>query len=129
MQYLSHEWIAAADAALGSAWETVTDRGSEDTIVLWEVNGAPQGKVSFALRFGPDGAGFTEGPPPDPPDATMSLDYATAVSIAQAALSPQVAFMQGALKLGGDVMVLVSRASALEAIGDAFATLRSQTEF
>jgi putative sterol carrier protein len=59
----------------------------------------------------------------------MAVDYDTAVAIAKGESSPQVAFMQGSLKLGGDVMVLVERAGALEALGDALGSVRDRTEY
>lgn len=128
MQYLSPEWIAAADEALAAAWQQVGDKGT-GAVLLWQVGGAPEGKVTFTVRFGPSGAGFGQGAPDVEPDATLSLDYDTAVAIARGELSPQVAFMQGGLKLGGDVMVLVASAPGLAALGDAFAELRQQTEY
>jgi hypothetical protein len=129
VQYLSEEWIGAADAALAQAWADVSDGGSPSTSIRWEVTGAPQGKVVYSVHFGPDGAGVSPGSTDDEPDATMAVDYDTAVAIAQGDSSPQVAFMQGSLKLGGDVMVLVERAGALEGLGDALGSLRERTEY
>jgi hypothetical protein len=129
VQYLSDEWIAAADAALSAAWSAVADKGERAVAVRWEVSGAPQGKVAYTMRFGPDGAGVTATPTGDQPDATMAVDYDTAVAIATGAASPQVAFMQGSLKLTGDVMVLLGRAGALESMGDALGAVRERTQF
>jgi hypothetical protein len=129
MQYLSEEWIAAADAALATAWADVSDGDAPSTSVRWEVTGAPQGKVVYTVHFGADGAGVTPGATDGEPDATMAVDYDTAVAIAKGESSPQVAFMQGSLKLGGDVMVLVERAGALEALGDALGSVRDRTEY
>ncbi len=60
----------------------------------------------------------------------MELDYDTAVEIARGESSAQVAFMQGRLKLGGDVHRPDpwSRLSLAE-VGDALAPLRDTTEF
>ncbi len=120
MQYLSDEWIEAADEALSSKWKCGRGSGSSaTTTIAYTVAGAPQGKVTYHLHFGPDGAGVAAGDPESDPDATMALDYDTAVEIARGETSAQATFMQGRLKLGGDVMVLVRGAAALEQVGDA----------
>lgn len=129
MQYLSDEWLAAADSALSTAWESVEDRGDADTTIAYEVTGAPQGKVAYTLTFGPSGAGVSPGAPEGEPDATMALDYDTAAEVAKGELAAQVAFMQGRLKLGGDVTLLIERADRLGAVGHALADLNADTEF
>ena len=143
VQYLSDEWIQRADAALAEAWaaadrpagaagapadDAATD-GDTTTTVAYEVVGAPGGKVAYHLHFGPDGAGVGAGPPQGEPTATMALDYDTAVEIARGDESAQAAFMQGRLKLDGDVTVLINRAPELAAVGDALAALRADTTY
>lgn len=161
MQYLSDEWIEAADRALATAWGSggaAGDDGSvragggggdgdgdgdgvipsagagedqppEDcpdagrTTIGYTVTAAPQGKVTYHLFAGNDGAGVAAGKPEGDADATMELDYDTAVQIVKAETSPQVAFMQGRLKLGGDVTLLIKGAERLSAISDALATI------
>lgn len=135
MQYLSQEWIDAADGALAAAW-SAPDAGTgpgdgpdHTTTIGFVVSGAPQGKVSYHVHFGPDGAGVAAGPPEEDPDATMALDYDTAVDVAQGESSAQVAFMQGRLKFGGDVTLLIRGADHLARVTDALGTLRDATEY
>lgn len=136
MQYLSEEWVEAAGTALEEAWRHPVGDGpsgasepASPLTVAWEVTGAPGGKVTYHMWLGPDGAGMATGEPADGADAGMALDYDTAVAIARGEVSAQAAFMQGRLKLGGDVTVLIRGAGALAALGDALGALRGTTEF
>lgn len=129
MQYLSDEWIDAADAALAAAWESARvgsdERSDGSTTLGYTITGAPQGKATYHLFTGENGAGVAAGKPEGDADATMELDYDTAVQIARGETSPQVAFMQGRLKLGGDVTLLIKGAERLSAMGDALASIES----
>lgn len=127
MQYLSDEWIDAADAALSEGWDASDDEG-DDTTIAYTVSGTPRGKVTYHLHFGPHGAGVATGLPEDDPDVTMELDYDTAREIERAETSAQVAFMQGRIKLGGDVTVLLRGAERLAAVGDVLGSLRDRTD-
>ncbi|MCZ7629121.1 MAG: SCP2 sterol-binding domain-containing protein [Microthrixaceae bacterium] len=146
MQYLSDEWIEAADAALAAAWASRasdSDSGDRDalagergpdgdteadgqhhrTTIGYTITAAPGGKTTYHLFVGDDGAGLVAGKPADDADTTMELDYGTAVQIAKGETSPQVAFMQGRLKLGGDVTLLIKGVERLSAIGDALTSI------
>jgi putative sterol carrier protein len=134
VRYLGDEWITAADSALAEAWQQVADKGDEQTTIAYSVKDAPgddgkKKKVQWTVSFGPDGASVTAGNPEGDPDATMELDYETAVSIARGESSAQVAFMQGSLKLGGDVTLLIRGADHLGEVADALGSLRDSTEF
>ena len=126
VQYLSDEWMQKADDALAASGAlTASDADLE---IQYEVAGAPGGKVAYALRVGGGSAGIDAGPHPDAP-VSFTLDYPTAARIARGELSAQAAFMQGDLKLGGDVTVLIRQHELLGAIDDALAAVRADTEF
>ena len=126
VQYLSDEWMQKADDALAASGAlTASDADLE---IQYEVAGAPAGKVAYALRVGGGSGGIEAGPHPDAP-VSFTLDYATAAKIARGELSAQAAFMQGDLKLGGDVTVLIRQHELLGEIDDALASLRADTEF
>ena len=126
VQYLSDEWMQRAGEALAASEELRSD--DVDLLVQYEIAGAPVGKVSYGLRAGGDAAGIEPGPHPDAP-VSFALDYSTAARIARGELSAQAAFMQGDLKLGGDVTVLIRQHELLGAVDDALAALRADTEF
>ena len=96
--------------------------------IAYEVTGTADGKCQYALRFDHGTVSLEPGPHADAP-VSFALDYDTAVEIARNEVSSQAAFMQGRIKLGGDVMVLIRDAAALDGVTDALADLRADTEF
>ena len=128
IQYLSDEWLAAANEAVSASNELRKASEGQDVAIAYEVTGAPSGKVTYGLVFR-DGASSVEpGPHRDAP-TSFSLDYDTASQIAQGELSAQAAFMQGRLKVGGDVTVLVNQYRLIDGLDDALGKLREQTEY
>lgn len=61
----------------------------------------------------------------DRPDVTFTQDRATALAIHRGELSAQAAFMEGRLRLGGDLRDVIRRAGALAALDDVFAHARA----
>ena len=61
----------------------------------------------------------------DDPDLTFTQDRATAEAIHRGDLSAQAAFMQGRLRLGGDLRAVIDRAVELATIDDLFAGARA----
>ena len=58
-------------------------------------------------------------------DVTFSQDRATAEAIHRGELSAQAAFMQGRLRLGGDLRAVIERAVELASIDDVLAGARA----
>lgn len=124
--YLSDEWMERAAAALATSSELAERTADLDLAVAYEVTGAPGGKVIYTLRFD-HGTTALESSVSDAP-VSFVLDYDSAAAIARGDLSAQAAFMQGRLKLVGDVNVLIRDGAVLDGITDALGTLRSDTE-
>ena len=61
----------------------------------------------------------------DAPDITFTQDRATAEAIHRGELSAQTAFIEGRLRLGGDLRAVIERAGSLVAIDDVFAAARA----
>jgi putative sterol carrier protein len=127
MQYLSDEWMAAAGQALAGS-EPLAALAAPRIALQYEVTGAPDGKRSYTVLLG-DGPAALEPGVHAEPDASFTIDYPTAAEIARGELAAQVAFMQGRLKLGGDIDVLIRRATELKSLDDALAAVRADTEF
>lgn len=127
-QYLSDEWLELASSALAEDEALRTAAADLDLTIQYEVTGAPGGKRAYAIRFDHGVAGIEPGAHADAP-VSFTLDYDTAASIAKGELSAQAAFMQGRLKLGGDVGVLIRQHAAFDGLGDALGPLRATTEF
>lgn len=128
VRYLSDDWLAEAGRALAADRDLAAATSDLELTIAYEVTGTPDGKRTYALEFDHGTVTLHRTPPPEP-QVTFTLDYDTAAEIARGELSAQVAFMQGRLKLGGDVNVLIRAGSVLDGIGDALAALRARTEF
>lgn len=102
--------------------------GDESVVLQYEVTGAPGGKRSYSLRFAGDTASLIPGID-KAPSTSFTLDYDTAAAIAKGELSAQAAFMQGRLKLGGDVTLLMRQHQLLHDIYDSLGELRERTEY
>lgn len=117
-----------ANAALAAS-SALSGLAADEAVVLqYDVAGGPGGKRRYALVFADGAVTLDPGPHKDAP-ASFALDYDIAVQIARGELSAQAAFMQGSLKLGGDVMVLVRQHALLDGLDDALADLRTRTEY
>jgi putative sterol carrier protein len=128
VQYLSDEWLDAAGTALAGDTTLAAASADLDLTIQYEVTGGPGGKRAYGIRFDHGSAGIETGTHDDAP-VSFTLDYDTAAAIAKGDLSAQSAFMQGRLKLGGDVGVLIRQHAAFDGLNDALAPLRSSTEF
>ncbi|MEI2700249.1 MAG: SCP2 sterol-binding domain-containing protein [Microthrixaceae bacterium] len=125
VQYLSDEWLDEAGSALAA---TTVGTGEEPVVLQYEVTAAPGGKRTYSLTFDDGHVVLAKGSRKDA-TTSFSLDYDVAVAVARGELSAQTAFMQGRLKLGGDVMMLVRQHHLLDGVTDALADLRDRTEY
>ncbi len=121
VQYLSDEWIAAADLAVRSI-EAIDDSVSVGFIVT----DGPDGERSYTLRLGPDTVGISTH---DEPNVTLRLPWAVAVAIAKGEANAQRAVLDGQIRIGGDIRVLLGNAGSLGTIDDHLVDLRAITEF
>lgn len=128
LKYLSDDWMDAAGAALAADRDLAEASADLDLGIDFEVTSTPLGKRRYGLRFRQGDVSLVN-PPEGDAQVNFSADYETATAIATGELPIQVAFMQGRLKLGGDVAVLVRSGAALDRVGDTLASLRDQTEF
>ena len=125
--YLSDEWMERAGSALSNSTELAARTAESDLAISYVVAGAPGGKVAYTLHFDHGTTSLT--PSAADGSVTFELDYATAADIAKGDLSAQAAFMQGKLKLVGDVNVLIRDGAVLDGVSDALGALRADTEF
>lgn len=61
----------------------------------------------------------------DHPDITFTQDLATALAVQRGELSAQAAFIEGRLRLGGDLRAVLEGAGTLARIDDVFAAARA----
>ena len=122
MRYLSDSWLQAADEALQGL-----DPLPVGLLVGYVVIGGPDGDRRYSVRFGPDSVGVVAGT--DTADVVLQLDWDLAVGVALGEDSAQRAFLDGGLRLAGDVNLLLAHGAALAAFDDRLATLRATTDF
>lgn len=106
-KFLTEEWAQEMTAALNASDDFQNAASSQQTKLQQVVTDTPdggEGRYYFSLDGGKAevGAGdITE------PDATITQNYETAVAINKSELNAQQAFMQGKLKISGNMMKLM----------------------
>jgi hypothetical protein len=119
--FLTEAWLDDLDAAAQSA-----ELDTKGDLVLQQVipDGPDGQEVAYALVVDRGRVRVVRGRV-DEPDLTFTQDRATAEAIHRGQLSAQAAFMQGRLRLGGDLRTVIDRAAELAAIDDVFASARA----
>jgi hypothetical protein len=126
VDYLSPDWLDAArraiadDASLGSA-----TAGVRLTVEHVAMDG-PRGTVRWHIAIDDGEVRLAEGPAAEP-DLRFTTDYATATQIATGRLGAQRAFVEGRLRVGGDLTLLIRHHKVLSTIDDALAGVRART--
>ena len=119
--FLTDAWLDDLEAAAQRA-----ELDTKGALVLQQViPDGPEGReVAYALVVRDGRVRLERGRVADP-DLTFTQDRATAEAIHRGDLSAQAAFMQGRLRLGGDLRAVIDRAGELAAIDDVFASARA----
>jgi predicted lipid carrier protein YhbT len=127
VRYLSPEWMDAAGAALARDERLATAlRGVRLTVE--QVVEDPAGTVRWHVVVDDGRARLVPGPAAAP-DLRFTTDRATAAGIASGRLSAQRAFVEGRLRVGGDLSTLLAHQRAVAAVDDALAEVRAATTF
>ena len=103
LDFLSDAWLAAL-AERGAALPACE---GVDLIVQHEITGAPDGKVRFVIEWRQGQIARAEPGKADAPDCIVAAKAADAVRVLNGALAPEVAWMQGRLKIDGDYRAML----------------------
>lgn len=120
-EFLTDQWLDELDVAAREA-----ELPPELRLVVQQV--IPDGPDGIEVAYAVEVAGGTMAVRRgriDHADVTFTQDLATARAIHGGELSAQAAFMEGRLRLGGDLRAVIERAGDLAAIDDVFATVRA----
>jgi hypothetical protein len=121
-EFLSAAWLSnLQDAARASS--VAPDLRLVVQQVVVDTDGR---EVAYAIRVA-EGRVSVDSGRVDDAEVTFTQDRATASEIATGALSAQAAFIDGRLRVGGDLTSLLERARELAAIEDLFAPVRATT--
>lgn len=128
MRYLSADWIAALDDVVRTDPELRTAASEADLVIEQTVTGTEQGDTVYRLQIRDGTARVLAGGDPDA-HVHLTVDQATASAIAQGHVAAQDAFMQGRLRIGGDVTALLAHQAVFASVSDLTRSLRDRTEW
>jgi putative sterol carrier protein len=120
MEFLSDDWLDAMARAADGASVPADLR-----LVVQQVVEGAGGEVAYAIRIGEGRVTVARGHEADA-DVSFTQDETTARAIASGELSAQAAFMEGRLRVGGDLRSLLDHAAALAALEDVFGPARAE---
>ena len=119
--FLSEQWVQEVTRALNESPDFQTAAAGKQVRLQQVVTDAPRGETKYYFTLEEGTAEVALGELADP-DATITQNYATAAAISQGKVGPQQAFMQGQLKITGNMMKLLQLQGVLgtmpTALGD-----------
>ena len=123
VKFLTEEWAQAVTDALNSSDEFKAAAGNQAAKLQQVVSDPPEGgevKYYFNLEGGSAqvGLGELEGA-----EATISQTYQTAVALDKQELNPQQAFMQGKVKISGNMMKIMQLQPVIGAMPKAVSSI------
>lgn len=125
-KFLTQEWGDEVREALNSSDTVKNAIQGVDLTVQQVVTDVPdEGEVKYWTQF-KDGEVNGEIGEADNPDVTISQNYETAAAMNKGELNAQAAFMQGKLKVTGNMGKLLQNQGALQAIGPVMAEVPTE---
>lgn len=112
VKFLSDEWAQAVQDALNSNEQFKSAAGSQNAKVQQVVN-TDEGEKKYWFKLEGGQVAIGMGDSPEPADATITQDYATAKALATNELTGTAAYMSGKLRVSGDLMKLMQLQGAL----------------
>jgi putative sterol carrier protein len=119
--FLTDQWFDDLEAAARGASIATDVRLVIQQVILGDGEGP---EVAYVVTAA-DGAITVHRGRADAPDITFTQDRETAEAIHRGELSAQAAFIEGRLRLGGDLRAVIERAGSLVALDDVFAAARA----
>jgi putative sterol carrier protein len=116
VRFLSEEWAQAMTEALNSSEDFKKAASGQQAKLQQVVTDAPEGgEVKYYFKLEGENAEVSRGELSDA-EATITQNYETAVGINKQEINPQNAFMQGKLKIQGNMMKLMQLQSVINAM-------------
>lgn len=125
-KFLTQEWADEVLAALNASNDVKAATKGVQLCIQQVVTGVPDGDVSYWTKFDDGTVAGGIGDAPDA-DVTISQDYDTAVALNKGELNAQAAFMQGKLKVTGNMGKLLQHQGAMQSLGPVLQSV--QTDF
>lgn len=116
-KFLTQEWMDAVREALQQSSDVASAvKGVELTVQQVVTDVPDQGEVQYWMRFDDGSVDGGIGGASDA-DVTITQDYDTAAAMNRGELNAQAAFMQGKLKVTGNMGKLLQHQGAIQALG------------
>ncbi|HVM39707.1 MAG TPA: SCP2 sterol-binding domain-containing protein [Acidimicrobiia bacterium] len=123
VQFLTPEWAAALEHEANASDGVRAATEGVDLTVQADIPGA-----EYAVAFR-NGSVTVHWGRLEHPDVTLVSSRETAEALSRGTINAQQAFVDGRLRLRGDLAKLTAARQALLRLGDAFASLRSRTRY
>jgi putative sterol carrier protein len=115
-KFLSDEFLSEAESRLNSNDAFIAAAQGQSARIQQQVSGTPLGDVSYGFVLDGGKAQIVKGEI-DSPEATVAQNYETATGLQKGELTGQGAFMQGKLKITGNLMKMMQLQGVLAAMG------------
>lgn len=115
VKFLSQEWAEQISAALNTSPEFRSAATSKAMGLQQVVKDAPEGEIRYYFALEDGDASIALGELTNP-DATVEQSYETAVAMSRGEIGASQAFMQGKLKISGNMMKLMQLQGVLGAM-------------
>ncbi len=124
-KFLSEEWSTQAIEALRESGDVRDATRDVDLTIQQVITGTNGGEAKYWVHVGDGGVegGLGEAASAD---VTITQDYETAVAITKGELNTQAAFMQGNLKVTGNMGKLLQHQAAMQALFPVLAGLATE---
>jgi Putative sterol carrier protein len=128
VKFLSEEWADSMTEALNSSDEFKGAASGQQASLQQVVTDVPDGgEVKYYFKVGEGSAEISLGELTDA-EATLTQSYEVAAALSKGELNGQQAFMQGKLKISGNMMKLMQLQGVFNAIPNAVRGSTSSTE-
>ena len=106
VKFLSDEWLGEVESRLNANETFQNAAKGQSARLLNEVTGAPGGDVKYGFVLEGGKVQLVKGDLENP-EATLTQTYETAVSLSKQEMTGQQAFMQGKMKISGNLMKMM----------------------
>lgn len=122
VKFLSDEWLTEVESRLNTHEGFQNAARGQSAKLQQEVTGGPDGDIKYGFSLDGGKVQLVRGDL-DGAEATINQSYETAVALAKGELAGQAAFMQGKMKITGNLMKMMTLQGVFAALPTAVADL------